>query len=67
MVLHKFGDRLYQGLQEVVDQHLTTVARAVSTAPDHNFLTSLNEAWSEHDRSMIMIRDILMYMVWGSY
>jgi len=62
MVLHKFGDRLYQGLQDVVDEHLTSVAKGVAAAPDHNFLTSLNEAWSEHERSMIMIRDILMYM-----
>ena len=63
MVLHKYGEKLYQGLEDVVDQHLSSVATTVANAPDHNFLNALNEAWTEHDRSMLMIRDILMYMV----
>lgn len=63
MVLHKYGDKLYQGLQEAVYEHLKGVAIEVANAPDHNFLYILNEAWCEHDRSMLMIRDILMYMV----
>lgn len=62
MVLHKYGDKLYQGLQEAVYEHLKGVAIEVANAPDHNFLYILNEAWCEHDRSMLMIRDILMYM-----
>lgn len=63
MVLHKYGDKLYQGLQDVVDEHLHGIANQVANAPDHNFLVAVNEAWNEHDRSMLMIRDILMYMV----
>ena len=29
----------------------------------NNFLDVLNLAWSDHQTSMVMIRDILMYMV----
>lgn len=28
----------------------------------NNFLTTLNQAWNDHQTSMVMIRDILMYM-----
>ena len=34
----------------------------VQTAINHNFLTVLNTAWSDHTTAMVMIRDILMYM-----
>lgn len=63
MVLHKYGDKLYQGLKDVVDTHLKEVAESVSGANDDNFLVSLQQAWQDHTQSMLMIRDILMYMV----
>ena len=63
MVLHKYGDRLYKGLQQVVDEHLKGVANDVASANDDTFLEALNKAWSDHKISMLMIRDILMYMV----
>lgn len=28
----------------------------------NNFLMTLNQAWNDHQTSMVMIRDILMYM-----
>lgn len=28
----------------------------------NNFLQTLNQAWNDHQTSMVMIRDILMYM-----
>ena len=63
MVLHKYGDMLYEGLKQEVDEHLSWVAQHIISASDHNFLSVLNEAWKDHEVSMIMIRDILMYMV----
>jgi cullin 3 len=63
MVLHKYGDMLYNGLKQAVNEHLQEVANQVSNAVDENFLTELNKAWSDHKISMLMIRDILMYMV----
>jgi len=62
MVLHKYGDVLYNGLKDAIDQHLSTVADGVALAVDENFLVELNKAWSDHKISMLMIRDILMYM-----
>ena len=65
MVLHKYGDILYKGLKEAIEFHLREVAERVSSAADSNFLAELNKAWADHKVSMLMIRDILMYMVSG--
>jgi cullin 3 len=63
MVLHKYGDHLYNGLKQEVDEHLKDVASQVASAVDDNFLSELKTAWENHKVSMLMIRDILMYMV----
>lgn len=63
MVLHKYGDILYNGLKEVVDTHLKGIAEHISFTVDANFLPELEKAWLDHKLSMLMIRDILMYMV----
>lgn len=63
MVLHKYGEKLYNGLREVVTEHLTQKVRAdVIDSLNNNFLQTLNAAWNDHQTSMVMIRDILMYM-----
>ncbi|KYN33286.1 Cullin-3, partial [Trachymyrmex septentrionalis] len=63
MVLHKYGERLYTGLKEVVTQHLENKVREdVLRSLHNNFLQTLNLAWNDHQTSMVMIRDILMYM-----
>lgn len=63
MVLHKYGERLYTGLKEVVTQHLENKVREdVLKSLHNNFLQTLNQAWNDHQTSMVMIRDILMYM-----
>ncbi|XP_067007434.1 cullin-3-A [Anabrus simplex] len=63
MVLHKHGERLYTGLKEVVTLHLESKVREdVLKALHNNFLQTLNQAWNDHQTSMVMIRDILMYM-----
>ncbi|KAK3583652.1 hypothetical protein CHS0354_021390 [Potamilus streckersoni] len=63
MVLHKHGEKLYTGLQEVVTEHLIKKVRYdVLESLNNNFLQTLNSTWSDHQTSMVMIRDILMYM-----
>lgn len=63
MVLHKYGEKLYTGLREVVTDHLTNKVRVdVLKALKNNFLQTLNAAWDDHQTCMVMIRDILMYM-----
>ncbi|UYV65059.1 CUL3 [Cordylochernes scorpioides] len=63
MVLRRHGERLYTGLREVVTNHLVNKVRVdVLAALNNNFLQTLNQAWNDHQTSMVMIRDILMYM-----
>ncbi|KAF2077580.1 hypothetical protein CYY_001121 [Polysphondylium violaceum] len=62
MVLHKHGEILYNKLKKMVDKHLKVVAQKVSSAVDEYFLSELNKSWIDHKTSMLMIRDILMYM-----
>ncbi|KAK6754967.1 hypothetical protein RB195_013752 [Necator americanus] len=64
MVLHKYGERLYTGLKQVVEDHLRNYVRVkiVESLDSGNFLEVMNEAWNDHTTAMVMIRDILMYM-----
>ncbi|KAI6240791.1 CULLIN-2 domain-containing protein [Aphelenchoides fujianensis] len=63
MVLHKKGELLYNGLTEVVTEHLrNTICPEVTRSLQNNFLETLNKIWSDHTTAMVMIRDILMYM-----
>lgn len=62
MVLHKFGDRLYSGVQEALRSHLRGVAGDVVNAQGTPFLQELVSRWNDHNKSTQMIRDILMYM-----
>nr|QFS19078.1 cullin-3A [Apopellia endiviifolia (species B)] len=62
MVLHKYGEKLYFGLVNTMTQHLREIAKAVESAHGGLFLEELNNKWLEHNKSLQMIRDILMYM-----
>lgn len=63
MVLHKCGDILYEGLKVKITEHLQELAKKISSSSDENFINELNKTWTQHKISMLMIRDILMYMV----
>ena len=77
MVLHKNGEKLYSGVKEVITQHLEEVALkevapafpvnetsiAASGGNGANFLKVLKRVWEDHTTSMMIIRDILMFMV----
>lgn len=62
MVLQKYGERLYSGLVKTMTEHLASVAAAVEAAHGALFLEELNARWADHNKSLQMIRDILMYM-----
>ena len=62
MVLRRHGDELYRGLVEVTKEHLADVASDVDAARGDTFAVTLEKKWREHQKSMSMIRDILMYM-----
>ena len=65
MVINKFGERLYMGLENVIEQHLSTIARKIDAAQGESFLRELKLRWEHHNKSMQMIRDILM-VSWSS-
>ncbi|KAL5080229.1 hypothetical protein RYX36_008650 [Vicia faba] len=62
MVLHKFGDKLYSGLVTTMTSHLRQISQSIESAQGEVFLEVLNRKWIDHNESLQMIRDILMYM-----
>eukprot|EP00406_Dinophysis_acuminata_P006786 CAMPEP_0179220922 /NCGR_PEP_ID=MMETSP0797-20121207/5897_1 /TAXON_ID=47934 /ORGANISM="Dinophysis acuminata, Strain DAEP01" /LENGTH=750 /DNA_ID=CAMNT_0020927633 /DNA_START=123 /DNA_END=2375 /DNA_ORIENTATION=- len=62
LVLHKYGELLYNGVQGVVADHLKSVAQKCVDCPDDRLLEELKKQWDDHKTTMVMIRDILMYM-----
>ncbi|KAL5724941.1 Cullin-3A [Ranunculus cassubicifolius] len=62
MVLHKFGERLYSGLVSTMTMHLKEISKSIEAAQGGLFLEELNSKWTEHNKALQMIRDILMYM-----
>jgi len=63
LVLHKQGDKLYRGVEEVIEQRMRQSAAEVAQASDAFLLERLVAAWDDHKLKMSMMRDILMYMV----
>ena len=47
---------------DCVREHLAGVAAEVGGAADEVLLARLSAAWGEHQQTMMMVRDILMYM-----
>ena len=78
LVLHKHGDLLYEGVRETVYTRLRSVcivflchayscftfkvAKLVSMSPDDQLLNQICQQWRDHQVTMVMVRDILMYM-----
>ncbi|KAF5764221.1 putative cullin protein, neddylation [Helianthus annuus] len=62
MVLHKYGEKLYTGLVSTMTSHLVTMSRCIENAHGETFLDELNNKWTDHNKALQMIRDILMYM-----
>jgi len=62
LVLHKYGELLYNGVQGVVADHLKSIAQSCVDCPDDRLLEELKKQWDDHKTTMVMIRDILMYM-----
>lgn len=62
MVINKFGDKLYNGLVQTQTEHLKLVAAKIEAAQGETFLRELKLRWDHHNKSMQMIRDILMVL-----
>jgi len=62
LVLHKHGPILYEGVAEKISTHLRATVASLTQQPPELLLEAIGEAWTEHCMTMVMIRDILMYM-----
>jgi cullin 3 len=62
MVLHKYGEKLYNGLESTLTWRLKEISKSIEAAQGGLFLEELNVKWMEHNKALQMIRDILMYM-----
>lgn len=62
MVLHKYGEKLYDGLQNTMTWRLKEISKSIEAAQGGLFLEELNARWMDHNKALQMIRDILMYM-----
>mmetsp|Transcript_9335 Transcript_9335/g.19083 ORF Transcript_9335/g.19083 Transcript_9335/m.19083 type:complete len:765 (+) Transcript_9335:530-2824(+) len=62
LVLHKHGDLLYAGVSDRLASHLLEIVQRLADVPDSSLLEEMAHAWSEHRITMVMVRDILMYM-----
>ncbi|EFN52532.1 hypothetical protein CHLNCDRAFT_138949 [Chlorella variabilis] len=62
MVVNKYGERLYRGLVDTETAHLRKVAARIEAAQGEGFLRAIKAEWESHNKSVQMIRDILMYM-----
>ena len=62
LVLHKHGTLLYDGVSEKISSHLLDTVHRLAEVPETSLLEEMATTWNEHQITMIMIRDILMYM-----
>ncbi|KAI2498715.1 cullin-like protein [Fragilaria crotonensis] len=62
LVLHKHGTLLYDGVSDKISSHLLGTVDRLQATPDSSLLEEIAATWNEHQITMIMVRDILMYM-----
>mmetsp|Transcript_5420 Transcript_5420/g.8881 ORF Transcript_5420/g.8881 Transcript_5420/m.8881 type:complete len:758 (+) Transcript_5420:147-2420(+) len=62
LVLHKHGTLLYDGVSDKISAHLLGTVRRLQDIADSSLLEEIATTWNEHQITMIMVRDILMYM-----
>ena len=62
LVLHKYGQVLYLGVQEAITTQMDAVCERVKAASDERLLAVLCEEYWEHEVVMTLIKDVLMYM-----
>ena len=62
LVLHKYGDLLYEGVCQTMQAHLHSKAVLIANTSDDQLLIKLSKIWKEHKNTSKVICDILMYM-----
>lgn len=62
LVLHKHGEILYQGVRNTTIELLQPIVHRLARCSDEDLIKKINQVWAEVKLSIIMIKDILMYM-----
>lgn len=62
LVLHKHGHLLYKGVSDKMVSHLMDTVERLAEVSDGQLLEEMSKSWEEHRITMVMVRDILMYM-----
>ena len=63
MVNDNYAKSLYIGVKEVIADHLEAeILPVVLESLNNNFLQTMNSAWVDHQASLEMIADILLYL-----
>jgi len=62
LVLHKHGALLYEGVTDKLNAHLLETVKTLAATAEAQLLEHMSQTWNEHQITMVMIRDILMYM-----
>lgn len=62
IVLHRHGELLYTGVTHTITDYIKGVRDKLLLVHDSIFLKELLRHWEKHRKSILMIRDILMYM-----
>ena len=62
MVVNKYGDRLYVGLQETSQAHLAGIAEKIEKMNGEAMLRLLKEEYDRHKKSFSIIREIFMHL-----
>jgi len=62
LVIQKHGSLLYHGISEKLSLHLQATVERLAEIPDSSLLEEVSKSYSDHTTTMIMVKDILMYM-----
>jgi len=73
LVIHKFGERLYNGVKELIEKYLESEADSkivpvlgiadTSPAEGVQVLKAMQKLWRHHVTCLLMMSDILVHMV----
>lgn len=73
LVIHKWGERLYNGVKELIEQYLESEAKTkvvpvlgiadTSPAEGVQVLKVMQKLWKHHVTCLLMMSDILVHMV----
>ena len=62
LVLHKHGELLYGGVRATTIELLHPIVQKLGRCSEEDLIKKINQVWKDVKLSIIMIKDILMYL-----